>query len=253
MLRRLMGGILVLASLVLCSPAMHAAELVDLALVLAADVSRSIDEHEFQLQRQGYATALTSPRVLHAITSGSFRGIAVTYVEWSTDHEQRVVVDWTVVRDEEAAATVAHAILTAPRPFAARTSISAAIDFSMRHFERSGVEAVRRIIDVSGDGTNNSGRPVILARDDAVAGGVTINGLAIINERLAESTGIVRNHVSPPEGLPEYFRQNVIGGPGAFLLTVQGFASFAEAITQKLVNEIAGIGPPTRHAAAPQN
>jgi hypothetical protein len=250
MLRRLMGGIAVLASLVLGSPAMRAAELVDLALVLAVDVSRSIDEQEFQLQRQGYAAALTNPRVLSAIHSGPFRGIAVSYIEWSTDHEQRVVVDWTVVRDEEAAATVAHAILAAPRPFAARTSISAAIDFSVRHFERSGVEAVRRIVDVSGDGTNNSGRAVVDARDAAVAAGVTINGLAIINERAAESGGIVRYHVQPPEGLPEYFRQNVIGGPGAFLLQVQGFASFAEAITNKLVNEIAAAPPPSKHATA---
>lgn len=251
MLRRLMVGMVVLASLVLGSPAMRAAELVDLALVLAADVSRSIDEQEFQLQRQGYAAALTNPRVLNAIQSGSFRGIAITYVEWSTDHEQKVVVDWTVVRDEEAAATVAQAILAAPRPFAARTSISAAIDFSMRHFERANVEAVRRIIDVSGDGTNNSGRTVVEARDAAVEAGVTINGLAIINERLiADGGGFVRNHVSPPEGLPEYFRRNVIGGPGAFMIQVQGFTSFAEAITNKLINEIAAIPPGTRHAAA---
>jgi hypothetical protein len=250
-----MAGIVVLASLllgsVLGSSGARAAELVDLALVLAADVSRSIDEQEFQLQRQGYAAALTSPRVLQAITSGAFRGIAVTYVEWSTDHEQRIVVDWTVVRDEEAAATVAAAILAAPRPFAARTSISAAIDFSMRHFDRAGVEAVRHVIDVSGDGTNNSGRAVIDARDAAVAAGATINGLAIINERLiADGGSFVRNHVSPPEGLPEYFRRNVIGGPGAFLMQVQGFNTFTEAITNKLVNEIAGLTPPTRHAAA---
>jgi hypothetical protein len=188
--------------------------------------------------------------VLAAIMSGAFRGIAVSYVEWSTDHEQRVVVDWTVVRDEEAAATVAQAILAAPRPFAARTSISAAIDFSARHFERAAVEAVRHIIDVSGDGTNNSGRPVAEARDAAVAAGITINGLAIINERAAADGGFVRLHVHPPEGLPEYFRQNVIGGPGAFLIEVAGFATFAEAITQKLVNEIAGLAPATRHAAA---
>ncbi|MBV8167724.1 MAG: DUF1194 domain-containing protein, partial [Alphaproteobacteria bacterium] len=181
-MRRLMVGFAVLASLVLGSPAMRAAEPVDLALVLAVDVSRSIDEQEFQLQRQGYAAALTNPRVLRAITSGTFRGIAISYVEWSTDHEQRVIVDWTVVRDEEAAATVAQAIVAAPRPFASRTSISAAIDFSVRHVERAGVEAVRRIIDVSGDGTNNSGRDIGQARDDALAKGITINGLVILSD-----------------------------------------------------------------------
>ena len=162
-----------------------------------------------------------------------------------------MIVDWTVVRDEEAAATVAQAIVAAPRPFASRTSISAAIDFSVRHVERAGVEAVRRIIDVSGDGTNNSGRPVAEARDEAVAAGITINGLAIINERAAADGGFVRLHVHPPEGLPEYFRQNVICGPGAFLIQVDGFATFAAAITQKLVNEIAGVAPPSRHATLP--
>jgi hypothetical protein len=109
---------------------------------------------------------------------------------------------------------------------------------------------VRRVIDVSGDGTNNSGRPVGEARDAAVADGITINGLAIINERAAADGGFVRQHVQPPEGLPEYFRQNVIGGPGAFLIEVAGFATFTEAITQKLVNEIVSASPTTKHAAA---
>ncbi|MBI3513787.1 MAG: DUF1194 domain-containing protein [Proteobacteria bacterium] len=251
MMRRLLTlGKALIASLVLAAasgPASAATEAVDLALVLAVDVSRSIDEQEFQLQRQGYAAALTNPRVLQAIHSGPLRAIAVTYVEWSNDNEQRVIVDWAVIRDDEVAASVANAIVTAPRPFASRTSISAAIDFGMRAFERSGVEATRRVIDVSGDGTNNAGRAVTDARDAAVADGVTINGLVIINER---PEGVFsRYHVAPPEGLPEYFRQNVIGGPGAFLLEVQGFASFAEAITKKLVNEISALPPPTKFAA----
>ena len=226
--------------------AARGAEPVDLAVVLAVDVSRSIDDQEFQLQRQGYAAALTNPRVLQAIHSGPLRAIAVTYVEWSSDLEQKSVVDWTVLKDGETAVTFAQAILAAPRAYSGRTSISAAIDFGVREFARSGVEASRRIIDVSGDGTNNSGRPVTEARDAAVAAGITVNGLAIINER---PEGVyAQYHVRPPEGLPEYSRRNVIGGPGSFVVQVEGFASFADAITQKLVSEIAGLPPPARYA-----
>ena len=224
-----------------------AAEAVDLALLLAVDVSRSIDDQEFKLQREGYAAALTDPRVLKAIQSGPLRAIAITFVEWSNESEQKVVVDWTVLKDGETGASIAQEILSAPRAFSGRTSISAAIDFAMRGFARSGFEAGRRIIDVSGDGTNNAGRAVTEARDEAVAAGVTINALAIINEH---PEGVyAQYHVRPPEGLPEYFRQNVIGGPGSFLLQVQGFSSFADAITKKLVSEIAALPQATRHAA----
>jgi hypothetical protein len=240
---------LAIAALVL-GPLAHAAEPVDLALVLAVDVSRSINDDEFRLQRHGYAAALTSPRVLQAIRSGPLRAIAVSFVEWSNEREQKVVADWTVLRDGETADSFAHVILTAPRSFSGRTSISGAIDFALRDFERSGVEATRRVIDVSGDGTNNSGRLVNDARDEAVAAGVTINGLAIINDR--PESGFVQYHVNPPEGLPEYFRQNVIGGPGSFLLQVDGFASFADAITQKLISEIAALPQPARYAATAQ-
>jgi hypothetical protein len=244
--KALIASLAIVVSLGMSSGAARADEPVDLALVLAVDVSRSIDDQEFQLQRHGYAAALSNPRVLQAIHSGPLRGIAVAYVEWSNDQEQKTVVDWTVLKDGETAVTFAQAILAAPRTFASRTSISAAIDFAVREFARSGVEASRRIIDVSGDGTNNSGRPVTEARDAAVAAGITVNGLAIINER---PEGVyAQYHVRPPEGLPEYYRQNVIGGPGSFLLQVEGFATFADAITQKLVSEIAGLPPPTRYA-----
>ena len=225
----------------------HAGEPVDLALVLAVDVSRSIDDHEFELQRQGYAAALTSPRVLSAIQSGPLNAIAVTFIEWSSDGEQKVVVDWSVLKDGETAGAFAQAILDAPRSFYSRTSISGAIDFAVRDFARCGVEPSRRVIDVSGDGTNNSGRPVTDARDAAIAAGVTINGLAIINEH---PEGVyAQNHVHPPEGLPEYYRRNVIGGDGSFLRQVEGFGSFAEAIRQKLITEIGAVPPPTRQAA----
>jgi hypothetical protein len=208
---------------------------VDLEVILAADVSRSIDDAEFDLQRKGYAAALTDPRVLAAIRGRSGAAIGVCFIEWSGDEDQQVVVDWSEIRDEEDAGSVAAAILAAPRSFMGRTSISAAIDFAVAHFATSKWQASRRIIDISGDGTNNSGRPVTEARDQAIARGVTINGLAIINDKpnLGYSA-----HTQPPGGLPLYYRQNVIGGPNAFLLVVQDFNSFANAMANKLAKEI---------------
>jgi len=213
----------------------------DLEVVLAADVSRSIDDAEFELQRKGYAAALTDPRVMTAIQARTNAVVGVCFIEWSGEEDQQVVVDWTEIRDEEDAGSVAAAILAAPRSFMGRTSISAAIDFAMTRFAASKWQAKRRVIDVSGDGTNNSGRAVTEARDEAVAHGVTINGLAIINDRpnLGYSA-----HTQPPGGLPLYYRQNVIGGPSAFLIVVQDFNSFADAMANKLAKEIdvAGAG-----------
>jgi hypothetical protein len=214
------------------------AETVDLLLVLAADVSRSIDDDEFNLQRKGYAAAITDPQVLRAITGGRHHAIAVTFVEWSGAAEQNVVVDWTVVRDEEAAAAIASAILSAPRSFVGRTAIGAAIDFGVQRLQASPARSERGVIDVSGDGTSNSGRGVTEARDEAVAAGITINGLAIANNRSSPGYAF---HTQPPGGLPKYFKDNVIGGPGGFLITVEDFHSFADAVTRKLVAEIAGI------------
>src|SRR5690348_10484451 len=208
---------------------------VDLEVILAADVSRSIDDPEFDLQRKGYAAALTDPRVLAAIHGRPGAAIGVSFIEWSGDEDQQVVADWTEIRDEEDAGSMAAAILAAPRSFMGRTSISAAIDFAMGHFTKSKWQASRRIIDVSGDGTNNSGRAITEARDQAISQGVTINGLAIINDKpnLGYSA-----HTQPPGGLPLYYRQNVIGGPNSFLLVVQDFNSFADAMAQKLAKEI---------------
>ena len=233
------------AFLVHAAPA-PAAETVDVALIFAADVSRSIDDDEFKLQRQGYAAAVTSPRVLQAIAGGPHRAIAICFIEWSGPEEQLVVADWTVVRDGESAAGFAATLLHAPRSFVGRTSISAALDFSRAYFTKSKVTAERRVIDVSGDGTNNSGRPVLDARAEAIAAGITINGLAIINEN--PNPGYFA-HTQPPEGLPAYYRQNVVGGPGGFLLVVKDFKSFGDAITEKLVNEIAAARRPTQAAA----
>jgi hypothetical protein len=221
------------------------AEQVDLQLILAADVSRSVDPDEFKLQREGYAAAFTNPKVLAAIAAGPSRAIAVTFVEWSGSEAQRVVADWTVVRDEETGGGFANILLTAPRSFAGFTSISAAIDFSMKHFQTSGVESERRVIDVSGDGTNNGGRPVNDARDEAVSAGVTINGLAIINQH--PNPGYTA-HTQPPEGLGEYYRRNVAGGPGSFVIVIEDFSTFSEAIVNKLVNEIAAADGRTQTA-----
>jgi len=215
----------------------------DLLLVLAADVSRSIDEGEFELQRKGYAVALSDPRVLAAIRGGTNGTIAVCFVEWSGAGEQMVVADWTVIRDDEDAGGLTATILAAPRSFIGRTSISGAIDFAMERFAAATARSSRRIIDISGDGTNNSGRPVTEARDQALAEGVTINGLAIINDKPNPGYAF---HTQPPGGLPEWYRQNVIGGPGAFLRVVEDFRSFADAMTNKLVSEIAALAPGER-------
>jgi len=221
------------------------AQTTDLLLVLAADVSRSIDEAEFALQRKGYSAALTDPRVLAAIRGGTTGTIAICFVEWSGAGEQNVVADWTVIRDEEDAGGFAAAILAAPRSFIGRTSISGAIDFAMERFAAAQQRANRRIIDISGDGTNNSGRPVTDARDQAVGQGVTINGLAIVNDKPNPGYAF---HTQPPGGLPEWYRQNVIGGPGAFLRAIEDFHSFADAMTNKLVSEIAAAAPEIRSA-----
>ena len=217
----------------------------DLLLVLAADVSRSIDEGEFALQRKGYSSALTDPRVLAAIRGGVTGTIAICFVEWSGAGEQNVVAEWTVIRDEEDAGGLAAAILAAPRSFIGRTSISGAIDFAMERFAAAQPRAGRHIIDISGDGTNNSGRSVTDARDQAIGQGVTINGLAIVNDKPNPGYAF---HTQPPGGLPEWYRQNVIGGPGAFLRVVEDFHAFADAMTNKLVSEIAAGAPEIRSA-----
>jgi hypothetical protein len=218
------------------------AQTTDLLLVLAADVSRSVDETEFVLQRKGYSAAVTDPRVLAAIRGGTTGTIAICFIEWSGAGEQNIVADWTVIHDEEDAGGFAAAILAAPRSFIGRTSISGAIDFAMERLAAAEPHSNRRIIDISGDGTNNSGRPVTDARDEAITQGVTINGLAIINDR--PNPGYAY-HTQPPGGLPEWYRQNVIGGPGAFLRVIDDFHSFADAITNKLVSEIAALERPT--------
>jgi len=228
--------------LLLLAGVARAAEPVDMALVLVSDVSRSVDDSEFQMEKSGYAAAFNDPRVLAAIRSGAVGAIAVAYVEFAGPYEVNTVLDWRVVRDAGSARQLTDALEAAPRSFWGRTSISAGIDRAMQLLGENGFEAQRRVIDVAGDGTNNSGRDVSAARDDAVAAGVIVNGLAIINEHPASYTYA---HVQPPGGLTEWYRQNVIGGPGAFVVEVREFAAFGEAMTRKLINEIAAL-PATR-------
>ena len=237
--------IFALIALMLATLPAHSGEPVDLLLVLAADVSRSVDQPKFQLQREGYAAAISNPRVLEAISSGPHRRIAICFVEWAGIGAQKVVIDWMLIGNAEAARQFGDQVLEAPRSFADRTSISGGIDFAMTQLERAPYESQRRIIDVSGDGTNNSGRDVISARDAALAKGVTINGLVILSERPIPWNP---EHTNPPGGLPNYYRDNVIGGPGAFVMVAENFNSFGQALISKLIAEIAQARP-AHHAA----
>lgn len=216
-----------------------ALEPVDVELVLAVDVSRSIDEVEAQLQRQGYVEAFRNPRILRAIANGPLGRIGVTYVEWAAVDFQRHVIGWTVIKDAASANAFADRLAAAPRQSWGWTSVSGAIDFSVPLFGQS-FEGTRQVIDVSGDGRNNSGRPAADARDEAVARGITINGLAIMNDRT--------NFGRPPDReLDAWYRENVVGGPGSFLVVAEDFEAFGEAVLNKLLKEIAtdpGPGSP---------
>jgi len=222
------GMRLVIAAAVLAtSMAAAAARTIDLALVLAVDVSGSVNAERFELQRQGYAKAFASREVIDAIASGENRTIAVTLVEWSGATHQRQMVGWTIISDANSAIAFGSAISETPRAFADWTSISGALDFALALFDQvEGVMPLRRVIDVSGDGINNNGRPINDARSDAVNAGVTINGLPILSEYPT---------------LDDYYRDNVIGGPGSFVVAVSDFDGFGSAILGKLVREIADV------------
>jgi len=239
--------LLILTGVAAVPAAAAAAEQVDLLLVLAADVSRSVDNAKFQLQREGYAAAISDPRVLDAIRSGRNGRVGLTFVEWSGVGSQRVLIDWTTIGDAESARGFGDRLLEAPRSFADRTSISGAIEFAMGQLARAPYEPARRTIDISGDGTNNAGGDVTVARDKAIAQGVTINGLVILSE-----TPLAWNpdHTNPPGGLQNYYRNNVIGGPGAFVLVAENFNSFGRAIVKKMIAEVAQAGArPSLHAS----
>jgi hypothetical protein len=237
-------ALLTAVMIVAAAPIARAAEEVDLLLVLSSDVSRSIDAPKFKLQRDGYAAAIVNPRVIAAIQSGSLGKIAVSMVEWSGIGAQKIVIDWTVIHDEASAKDFSAQIVEAPRAFADRTSISGGIDFAMAQLARAPYQAARHTIDISGDGTNNSGRDVTFARDQALAQGVTINGLVILSQPLSFNA----DHTNPPGGLENYYRANVVGGPGSFVMVAQDFNSFGKAILAKLIAEIASVQR-TQHAA----
>jgi hypothetical protein len=224
------------ASCLALPPMARAADSVDLTLVLVSDVSRSIDDSEFKLEKDGYAAAFTSSQVIDAIKGGNVGAIAVAYVEFASSFEVRTVLDWNVIRDQASAQAFADKLVASPRSFWGRTAISAGVDRAAQLLAENGFETPRRVIDVCGDGTNNAGRDVTESRDDAVKAGITINGLAIINDHPVSWTYA---HVQPPGGLPNYYRENVTGGPSSFVLEVHDFHTFGEAMTRKLVTEIA--------------
>ena len=202
------------------------AKAVDLALVLAIDVSGSVNEERFQLQRAGYAAAFAAPDVLDAIVAGQNRQIAVTLVEWSGSRSETEMIGWTLISDAASSESFSSAIAETPRVFSDATSISGAIDYSVSVLNQCPFEARRQVIDVSGDGSNNDGRSVEAARDEALAAGITINGLPILTEETA---------------LDIYYRDHVIGGPNAFVAPVHDFSAFARAIQEKLIREIVHV------------
>ena len=208
----------------------------DVAIILAVDVSRSIDDDEFQLQRRGYAEAFQNPAVITAIRGTPHGQVAVAFMEWAGADFQRVVIPWTVISDAESGQLFAEQLLREPRSFYGWTSISGAIDFSVRMFETAPFQPQRRVIDVSGDGVNNSGRPSAAARDAALQRGISINGLVIMNDNPNPGYG---GAFQP--ALDQFYRDNVIGGPGAFVVAVDDFESFAYAILNKLIREISGL------------
>lgn len=212
---------------------------VDLELLLAVDVSGSVDPAEAKLQRAGYVSALTSKPVINAIKSGYLRKIAVAYVEWADSHRQHLVAGWTLIDGEKSAQAFADRLDAAPAARGRFTSISAAIDFAMPMFESNAFEGTRRVIDISGDGANNSGAVVTGARDEAIAAGIVINGLPIVNDRPQGFGPQIPN-------LDLYYRNCVIGGPGAFIVVANDFESFAVAVRKKMILEIAGLTPPRR-------
>jgi hypothetical protein len=212
------------------------AQPVDIELVLAIDISRSVDWEEGLLQREGYISAFSNPLLLAAIKNGYHGRIAVTYFEWSTWGDVRVVAPWTVIGDAQSAAKFTDVLRRELIWQGQRTSISQAIDFGASLFALNNVEGDRKVIDISGDGVNNSGRHINDSRQEALKQGITINGLPIINTRPGPG-------VPPPQDLDVYYKECVIGGPGSFMVVAEGFEHFAEAITRKLILEIANLQP----------
>ncbi len=224
---------LLLLALTPFQPARAATD-VDLALVLAVDISYSMDPEEQALQREGFAQAFKSPLVHDAIQRGMIGRIAVTYVEWAGSGDQKVIVPWSVLDNPESVLAFADRIASVPLRRAQRTSVSGAIDFSANLLAESGFEATRQVIDISGDGPNNQGRPVVPARDEAVAKGITINGLPLMLKK--------PGYLDVPD-LDLYYRDCVIGGLGSFMVPIREREQFAQAIKTKILLEVAAAPP----------
>ena len=209
---------------------------VDVELVLAVDVSYSMDPDEQALQREGYAQALTSREFLMALREGAHGKIAITYFEWAGANDQKIVMPWRLIDGPEAADAVANEIMRAPYRRASRTSISGGLKFARPLFDNSGYRGVRRVIDVSGDGANNAGEFVAPVRDEVVNAGITINGLPLMLKR-------ERSFMMDIENLDVYYEDCVIGGPGAFVIPIRDRQQFVEATRTKLILEVAGRQP----------
>ncbi len=216
-----------------------AASSVDLELVLAVDVSYSMDMDELAIQREGYAQAIISKEFLQALKTGPTGKIAVTYFEWAASSDQKIIIPWRVIDGPETADAVANEIMKTPIRRASRTSISGAINFAMPLFDENPYHGLRRVIDISGDGPNNNGAPVTGARDAALEKGITINGLPIMVKEPSYSTMDIDN-------LDLYYEDCVIGGPGSFVVTIKDREKFKEAIRTKLLLEVADRTPERR-------
>lgn len=241
--RKALCGFLLLAALSASSSARSQSNEteVDVELVLAVDASRSMESFEQQIQRDGYIAALRQKDVINAIREGIHGRVAITYVEWAGSTTQRVIVPWTLVEDSESAEKFA-ASLNRPIPTTqSRTSISGAIDFTSALFDNNGFKGMRKVVDISGDGANNNGRPVAAARDEALAKGIIINGLPLMTRGDFYSSWAVKD-------LDVYYTNCVIGGPGAFMIPVNSWDQFPEAVRRKLVLELAGDTPEIRRA-----
>lgn len=244
--RHLLQG---LAGGALCAPALlhpaRAAEPVDVELVLAVDVSRSVDADEQEMQMRGYAAAFRDPKLVEGISRGAIGSIACTLFTWSDWNIQEDLIPWMRISDPASASRFAEALDAAPRRNYLYTSISGAMDHAASLYGQ-GFEGTRKVLDISGDGVNNSGRPVSLARSDALAQDVIINGLAVLDRTPPPASLAL---AQPP--LDDYYRDEVIGGPGSFLMVAEGFEAFEQAVRRKIIREVAGLrGPMVERAVA---
>ncbi len=236
-----MKRLLPLLATLFASPAVAEDIAVDVELMLAVDVSYSMGPGELELQRRGYAEALTSPEIIQAIRTGYYQKVAVTYVEWSGDYDQRVIVDWTLVESEADLSSFAATLTARFDDSLRRTSISGVMDYAPIDFRTNGFSAERKVIDISGDGPNNQGRPVEVARDELIAAGFVINGLPLMTQDLERD-----NPFFDLVDLDLYYEACVIGGPLSFVVPVESWKEFPAAVRRKLVLELAGRAPASK-------